>query len=571
MNSPRIKNEGWLYWLAFCIALGLRFTQLGATPLTDSEAQFALQAFHLAQGKAVILAPQPLYILFTSFIFLVTEASNFTARFLPALIGSTLVFAPWHFREKLRPVTALILAFLISFDPGLVALSRQSNGTIFALTFLLFAWGMWKNERFIHAGIFAGLALLAGPSIWSGVLILGLTYIFLRESFTQRINPTKDDLRNAGIALIAALFLAGTFFLTKPNGLSAAFNALPAYFNGWVSTSVFTPGRMLMTLFAYEPLGLFLAFFAILRGFRIRGMRPIRLTIWFAVALLITVFYRQSSEMVWAIIPLLILAADELSRAFDIYYDERVELGVVAGAVMILLVYIWFNISGIALNPYEANNTTTIPLFGAMRTLPIGPRYLIVTGASAILMVCLGLIAFGWSPRTARIGTTWAFSLFFIAYTFAAAWGASGLRTPNGVELWKPDQSPAQADLLMKSVDEISLFSRGHIDSQPVSIMGIDSPALEWTLRDHDVQVVSVLDPLDSPPIVITPIRDELGLGSAYRGQDFTWRQPPVWDIIQAPDWVRWLVYRQLPRETETIILWARDDLFPDARENVQP
>jgi starch synthase len=33
---------------------------------------------------------------------------------------------------------------------------------------------------------------------------------------------------------------------------------------------------------------------------------------------------------------------------------------------------------------------------------------------------------------------------------------------------------------------------------------------------------------------------------------------------------VKWFVYRQLPRETETIILWARDDLFPDARENVQ-
>jgi hypothetical protein len=61
---------------------------------------------------------------------------------------------------------------------------------------------------------------------------------------------------------------------------------------------------------------------------------------------------------------------------------------------------------------------------------------------------------------------------------------------------------------------------------------------------------------------------NDLGLPSAYRGQDFIWRQPPMWDGIQSPDWIRWLVYRQLPRETETIILWARDDLFPDAREN---
>jgi hypothetical protein len=26
-----------------------------------------------------------------------------------------------------------------------------------------------------------------------------------------------------------------------------------------------------------------------------------------------------------------------------------------------------------------------------------------------------------------------------------------------------------------------------------------------------------------------------------------------------------------LPRENETIIVWARDDLFPDARETSQP
>jgi hypothetical protein len=103
-----------------------------------------------------------------------------------------------------------------------------------------------------------------------------------------------------------------------------------------------------------------------------------------------------------------------------------------------------------------------------------------------------------------------------------------------------------------------------------VTLIGIDSPALEWALRNHNVETVSALDPLNAPPIVVTPMMDELGLPSAYRGQDFIWRQPPLWDAIQLPDWIRWLVYRQLPRDTETIILWARDDLFPDAREAAQ-
>jgi hypothetical protein len=97
--------------------------------------------------------------------------------------------------------------------------------------------------------------------------------------------------------------------------------------------------------------------------------------------------------------------------------------------------------------------------------------------------------------------------------------------------------------------------------------MGIDSPALEWALRNHEVEVVSILDPQIAPPLVITPLMEDLGLPSAYRGQDFTWRQFVPWEGIRGADWLRWLVYRQLPRENETIILWVRDDLFPDARE----
>src|SRR6266540_5212611 len=139
MNSSSPKNEGWLYWLAFLIALGFRMIQLGASPLTDSESALALQALHIAQGHAPLLGPQPGYILFTSVLFAVLEGTNFMARFVPAIVGSALVFVPYYFREKITPRPALILAFFIAIDPGLVALSRQANGTILAVTFLLFA------------------------------------------------------------------------------------------------------------------------------------------------------------------------------------------------------------------------------------------------------------------------------------------------------------------------------------------------------------------------------------------------------------------------------------------------
>ena len=100
MNPPRLKYEGWLYGLAFLIALALRLLQLGTAPLTDSEAELAMQAFQIANGTRPLLGPQPAYILLTSVLFLIFESSNFMARFVPALVGSAMVFAPMFFRES---------------------------------------------------------------------------------------------------------------------------------------------------------------------------------------------------------------------------------------------------------------------------------------------------------------------------------------------------------------------------------------------------------------------------------------------------------------------------------------
>jgi hypothetical protein len=585
MNSSRLKNEGWLFWLAFLLALGFRIVQLGASPLTDSEATLALQALHIAQGKAPLLGPQPGYILFTSILFAIIESTNFMARFVPAIVGSMLVFVPYYFGEKIKPLPALILAIFIAVDPGLVALSRQANGTILAVTFLLFAWGMWRNQRAIPAGIFAGLALLSGPSLWAGLLTLGLTWVFLQgmgsrptvsdeskivdQPPVSRLNFSNIELRPAFLSLLVALLFGGTLFFLSPNGLSAWLSALPAYLKGWTAASPMTPGRMIFAFFAYEPLGIFLAVVSLIRGYRTGSRRILRTGLWLGVALLLGIFYRQTSELVWAIVPLLTLAAFELSRAFNIFAEERVEVGVVVLALMILLAYIWFDVSKIALDPSSQLAATTLPLFG--RSIQIsGAPYVILLGAVLIIILCVSFVAFGWSVRTAWLGTTWAFVLFLGVYSLAAAWGASGVRSPNGLELWNPDQAPTQANLLHASVDDVSEFSLGHTQAQPVTIMGIDSPALEWILQDRAVEVVDELNPQVAPPIVITPLMNDLGLPSAYRGQDFTWRQRPLWESITTPDWIRWLVFRQLPRDNETIILWVRDDLFPDARETSQ-
>jgi len=151
------------------------------------------------------------------------------------------------------------------------------------------------------------------------------------------------------------------------------------------------------------------------------------------------------------------------------------------------------------------------------------------------------------------------------------ALGSAGLRGVEYPELWWSPNIPAQADLLQKSVDDLSNWKLGDNDAAPVVIAGVNSPALEWALREHEVIVAGTLDISSSPYMVITPLEDNPALASTYRGQDFAWGQTPLWNESLPQSWVRWLTLRQIPQSGETIILWVRDDMFIDSAFHITP
>ncbi len=96
-------------------------------------------------------------------------------------------------------------------------------------------------------------------------------------------------------------------------------------------------------------------------------------------------------------------------------------------------------------------------------------------------------------------------------------------------------------------------------------LYGVDSPALLWTLRHHRPTIVTALGPALAPEMVITPAQNEVRLAAAYRGQDFVWRQTPLWEGFPAYA-LRWITYRDLPVAPETIVLWVRSDMLVSAR-----
>lgn len=593
MRNRPIKYESVLYVIAFILAVALRFVQLGALPLSDTEAEWALQALHVAQGSRPILGSQPIYILPTGLLFFLFGDSSFLARFVPALTGSALILFPYLFRERIKPLSALLLAFFLALDPGLVSLSRQAGSLIPALTFVLLAWAFWWHRRPRAAGVFAGLALLSGPAVWAGLLGLGLAWVLRRtmerppastededeveatEAGQSGESVRREDLRTTLIFGGGTILLGGTLFFLSPNGLSAWLNALPTYLGGWVRPSGVTVGRMLFALVAYQPLAVLFGLVAVVRGWWQGRRRYIRLSLWVLTASLVALFYpaRQVSDLAWMLVPLWALVALELSNHARIFYEERREVAGVVSMVTILLIFSWLAYAGIALDPRNpANATSNVLRFGDTVLLESFPptRYVLLIGVLLLLGVSLMMVALGWSARTARLGGVWGLTLALGIYSLGMSWGATGLRTPNGWELWWSDRQPDQAGLLLMTVNEQSEWSTGDDMSQDVTLLDINSPALEWLLRGRSLQTTSTLEAQQAPAIIVSPSQmDNLNLPIAYRGQDFVWRRAPSWNVLTIYEWIKWSVFRELPYDSETIIVWVRNDLFIDTSQSL--
>lgn len=588
MTSRSPRHETILYLLALLLAFGLRFARLGELPLTDAEARLALDALNIVKGESPALSSHVAYTNLTAVLFFVFGDFNFLARFWPALAGTALVLVPFLFREWIKPRAALLLAFFFAIDPALVALSRQAGSPILAVSASLLAAGFWVRNRPRAAGVFLALALLSGPALWAGLLALLLAWMLWQFTDARQGNKhvdTRPDAQEGGerrtqdtplspkshatspianyqslntdhwsliTVSLLTLLTVSTLLLLAPQGLGAWLAALPEYLRGWVAPIAVPSSRLFLALGVYQLFGIPFALIAITRGWWNGSRRVIRLSLWTLTALLLAVFYpaRQTADLVWTLLPFWTLAALELARHLELPREDRLETAGVTAFAVLLLAFAWLNFNA---------------LYWAPLSTPQGAvRLWLFAGALLLLAISVILVGYGWSARIARVGAAWGVSIILGLYTLGAAWGAAGLRNPAAVELWDSSPRIAQADLLEQTVEDVSEWAAGHADALPVTVAGIDSPALLWALRRHDPRLVSALDPASTPELIVTPLRGDLGLPAAYRGQDFLWRQSPAWDSFPFSS-LRWLTYRDLPLSSETIILWARNDLFLDA------
>jgi len=564
------QRDNALFILAFILALTLRLVRLDVLPLSDLEANGALQAFQLSQNAHPALGPQPGYILPTALLFFIFGSTDLAARIIPAVAGSLLVLVPYILRDRFPGKAAIILAFFLALEPGLLTMSRTAGGPILAVSFTLLALSLWLTKRPHWAGFFGALALLSGPALWPGLIALGIAWA-VASRFPGRDNAANQDIADessssarqmwkpALIAGGATLLGFGTLFLLAPQGLGAAFGSLPAYLSGWAQSVDVPPTRLLLTIAVYEPFFVIFAVITIVRGIITRDRLAIFLSVWLAAVLVLALIYpsRQVADLAWMLVPLTSLAAMEVSRALGFGSENRWEIGGMVVLTFAVLVFAAVDFSGLAMtNPTPENARI---------------RWILLGGAMLLLAISILLVAFGWSLDVARKGALWGFIAAMILYTISVATGAAGLRANVTQELWRTDPQPAQAGLLRRTIDDLSTWKTGTDSALNITVYGIDSPSLAWQLRDQLVTYASAAPRDSSSAIVIGPFEPQAAFGAEYRGQDFIWRRYPGWNSASWPEWLRWLAVHEMPQGEEAILLWARTDLFMDWQNQTQP
>jgi hypothetical protein len=569
MTRRLLRNENLLYAAAFLLALVIRLAGLGRSPLTDSEASLALQALALSKGQETILSAQPAYLILSTVWMFLFGASQWTARFWPALTGSALVLCPALFKRQLGKIPALLLAFILVFDPAMLAVAGTAGSLALALLFVTLFAGLLLARKTALAGVAGGMALLSGPDLWPGILGIGLAVLVARwfgffkpiASEVEAGEPARQPLFPADFAwrrllwfLFGTLFFAGTLFFTFPRGLSAAAGGIAAYFQGW-ALPAHSPAELLtLALGVYEFFVLFLGIWGAINGLLRRNPMDRFVLVWGLISFILVLLYpgRDVTSIAWVVLPLAVLAARQMARILDITQDDW--LPALGQAILsgLILVFISMTIIAMVNNPQFQNERE---------------YWVRLIGALVMLVASAALIAWGWSSRVSLRGLSWGFCLLLIISMLSTSWDVAGLSSKSGLDFWKPKADLPDETLLLTTIDRINQWAPPVSGGYDIVVVGIQSPALRWSLRGHSkVKFSSQFPTGESPAILITRDQPNLPFSMAYRGEGFLLSKDTGWRLIHSDEWLRWVAFRVVPSEVllkEKVILWARTDLFP--------
>jgi len=559
-SEPKSHHFNLAFLMVFVIALGLRFSQLNALPLDDIEAVDALSALALADNKSPIDAINASYSYLTSTLFRMLGSNEWLARFWPALAGSLLAILPFMFRHKWGQGKSLIFASGIAILGPFVALSRFAGGESLGLLALGLAFITLSKSNWIWAGALLSIGLLSGPTIYLGLisamlaLLIGMT-IFRKSTMGKWLAEGKSDWQKyfdsskLAIGFFAGILITSTVFLTRLQGVSLIGNGIAAFIEGWRTQSGLPLNQMLLAVFSYAFPVLIFASFSIPAAFKERDPKNQLLLILFITSLTLVLVYpgRRAEDLVWPMIPALMLAADLLSRWLTVPAERQPQVVATLFLLLVLAIFQWLNFA--ALSNFELGSEA------------FQSRVIVTWGVPVVAVIALALIAGGWSRDVPVYALAIAGSsiLIAIAISQSARIGKADILAPYS--LWRNAQASGQAYLMTESLHLLSDLNYGRAGELYVDLR-FESPGMEWLLREWPIFERG--EGQLAPDVIIDSDSADLPAETeSYRGQDFVWTRSASWPEKWPPNFFAWWLFQEAPTQNQNIALWAREDLFP--------
>ncbi len=570
-RQARVRVEVLLYVLLAMVAAWLRLAKLDWPPLNDIEATNALTAMQGTSDAAPLWAEvdgepstSSSYQVLTRLVLHLVGPSDAAARVVPALFGLALVFVPLLLRRRLGMGRALATAWLLGLSPTLIAASRTATGTTLAAFGLLAAVAVALSPDIKARGIWIalalGLTLASGAEAIMALIGLGAAAVVARlqeYGITPRESGEStgtDSVRMLWYVPLVALAIASGLGLYL-KGVSGLFDSIAAWVTGWANPSGVPQLTLWAMLLFYEPLILVLGIGGGVMAWRRHETWGFAAISWAAVAMVLASIYpaRQPSDVVWAVVPLILLAGDTLARLVEQWAETRAGVAVAGLAAMILVVvtYGYLQLAAYSTGYYIAPESSRMV-------------FLFVLAAIALLASGVLLFGLGWSWSLAWRGASATAFVLLLALSLSAGYQlAFSPSAASGRELWRPQSSTTGTRMLVETLRSFSIAQTGRVDYLKMEISPDVTPGLIWALRDFSQ--ATLLDRFGDvrSSVVLAPEYAAVpGLTDDYVGQVMVVAERWGWIGALPADLAAWWVRRDAPALGERWLLFVKPEAF---------
>jgi uncharacterized protein (TIGR03663 family) len=338
------------------LGLVLRLYDLGAKALHHDESLHAFYAWRLYVGEGYVHDPMmhgPLLFEGNALAYLLFGDSDFTARLVPALLGTALIGLPFFLRAELGRWGAVAASALLVIAPAFLYFSRFIRHDIYVDVFtLLLVIGVFRylaggRRAWFYTAVVAAALLFATKEDFyiSGFIpftfLVGCWFLLRgqpRALFRARVRALGWEAWAVGLVVFLAInLLLYTTFLTNMRGICTAVVTLPLQgcagaqgaLNYWFAQQDYARGGqpwfyylMLLPLYEFVPLVL-----AVLALFLVRGRD---LFFWFCVywaVAAVGIYSWAGEKMPWMLpqmtLPLVLLAGRLLGQWAEAGWGRR--------------------------------------------------------------------------------------------------------------------------------------------------------------------------------------------------------------------------------------------------------